>query len=201
VTELQQNRYDQLLRRVGDLKGPGSKVNDALSELFPMIEVEDTVPELLALGGWRLAWQSTERPAAVAAVTAHQLFNPVDSGVIAAVTGISLQSDVNTRVQGGINQTPLGGTPIRGAFRDSRFGGDRLTTLTTEHIDNLAVGVAVGWHIHAQALETYLLRDDNGLVVLAPGSGLVFQSTSINVRLTLSWYWRERVAEASELDL
>ena len=39
MSQLQQSRYDQLLRRVGDLKGPGSKVNDVLHELFPMFDL------------------------------------------------------------------------------------------------------------------------------------------------------------------
>ncbi len=45
--ELQQNRYDQLIRRVGGIIGPGSKVVEALGELFPVIDVENVPGELL----------------------------------------------------------------------------------------------------------------------------------------------------------
>jgi len=63
VTELQQNRYDQLLRRVGDLKGPGSKVNDVLQELFPTIDVENVPGELLFLMGTHIGLGVLPSPA------------------------------------------------------------------------------------------------------------------------------------------
>ena len=49
MTEIQQGRYDALVRRVADLKGPGSKVNDMLEELFPVFDVEKLPSELYRL--------------------------------------------------------------------------------------------------------------------------------------------------------
>lgn len=200
TTEIQQNRYDQLLRRVGGLIGPGAKVNEVLAELFPVLEVENTTPELLALSGWRLAWSGRETLPDVGNPSSTQLFNPVDSGVIAAVTQVMVEVDGNLLLTGGINTTPLGGTPVRGVFRDSRYGGDRETTLFTDSINGLAVGIAGGWNQRVLNEILVTIRDDNGLVVLAPGSGLVFQPSGNNRRLTIAWFWRERPAEPSELN-
>ena len=86
MTELQQNRYDRLLRRVGGLIGAKSMVNDALGELFPMLEVENVPGELLALLGTQLGWCSASLGPSVGNFNHHQLFNPADSGVVITVT-------------------------------------------------------------------------------------------------------------------
>lgn len=197
MAELQQNRYDQLIRRVGGVIGVGSMVSEAIGELFPMLEVENTTPELLALSGWRTAWQSTERPAVVGDTPASQLFNPIDSGTIVAVTQVTVRADANVILSLEIQDTQLGVAPVRGLFRDSRFGGDRETTAVAGAEDNIVVGGGLFFRITAN-LEI-VITDDNGLAVLAPGAGLSVGSTNPNTRLTVNYFWRERPAERSEL--
>lgn len=197
MSELQQNRYDQLIRRVGGLIGPGSKVSDAISELFPMLEVENTTPELLALSGWRLAWNASEVLASVGDASGAQIFNPLGSGSLVAVTALMVRSTSDSTVTIGVTDTQLGGTPIRGRFRDSRFGGARETVATTEGV---APAVASGGlFLRVVGRAELVLRDDNGLVVLAPGSGLSIVLGTVNNQLTVNFFWRERAAEASEL--
>ena len=197
MAELQQNRYDQLIRRVGGIIGVGSMVSEAIGELFPMLEVENTTPELLALSGWRTAWQSTERPALAANTSASQLFNPAGSGTIAAVTRLLIAVSPAAALQMEIEDAQIGGTPVRGLFRDSRFGGARETTLTTEHADGIAVGG--GLFLRLPNITIQDIRDDNGIVVLAPGSGLSIGTIDVNIRMTINYFWRERPAEPSEL--
>ena len=197
MAELQQNRYDQLIRRVGGIIGVGSMVSEAIGELFPMLEVENTTPEILALSGWRTAWQSTERPAAGAAVSSSQLFNPVDSGVLVAVSSLAINCNPGTLVDMSILTTQIGGTPVRGLFRDSRFGGLRETTATTEHADGVPAGG--GGRIRASTNVYTRLLDDNGIVVLAPGTGLALSTAANNILMTVTYFWRERPAEPSEL--
>ena len=200
MAELQQNRYDQLIRRVGGIIGVGSMVSEAIGELFPMLELENTTPELLALSGWRTAWQSTERPAVGGQVSASQLFNPAGSGVLVSVTQVVASA---TNVSGFLNMevtdTQLGGTPVRGLFRDGRFGGLRETTATTEHIDNVSVGGGPRIRFEAANIP-FFLRDDNGIAVLPPGFGLSVGSSFVNTILTITYFWRERAAEPSELN-
>lgn len=196
MTELQQNRYDQLLRRIGDLKGPGSKVNDVLQELFPVLEVENTTPELLALGGWRTAWQSTERPADVAAVSTSQIRNPVGSGVIAAITSLWVSMNAAGPVQAQIT-TALIGTPVSGLYRDSRFGVPRSTVLQVSSADGPTIGGGLRMDLETDV--QLKVSDDNGVVILTPGTELSISSVNFNRQMTVNYFWRERVAETSEL--
>ncbi len=198
TTEIQTDRYSQIIRRAGAQIGPGGRVVESLTDLFPVMDVERVPPEILALGGWRTAWQSTERPGVVGQTSASQLFNPAESGIIAAVTRVDISTDANTAIQAQIELAQIGGTPVRGLFRDSRFGGNRETTLTTEHVDNVAVGG--GLHYHLVALVQLRLEDDNGVVVLLPGSGLSIGTINNDIQLTCNYWWRERSAEQSELN-
>ena len=166
--------------------------------MFPVLELENTTPELLALSGWRTAWQSTERPAAVGDTTRSQLSNPAGSNVIAAVTMLMLTGDTASVVQAELDTVSIGGTPIRGLFRDSRFGVPRNTALTVESVDGGTVGG--GLRIRIPAGENVFLRDDNGIVVLTPGTRLSIGTVVFNVRLTVNYFWRERAALDSEIN-
>ena len=196
MSEIQQNRYDALLRRVCDLKGPGSKVNDALGELFPVLEVEDLTTELLALGGWRLAWQSTERPAVAAKNSASQLRNPAGSGALVVVTELQINTTSDQKFQVEVSTT-LFGTPVAGLFRDARFGIPRGTAALVSSADDVAVGG--GLRLQTITNRERTIRDDNGLVVLTPGTALNIGTVSDTVLMTVNYFWRERIAEPSEL--
>jgi len=196
--DLQQARYDQLVRRVGALYGGGSKVVEVLPEVFPVLELENTTPELLALSGWRTAWQSTERPAPVAMTSTSQLSNPPGSGVLAVVTMLICSGDVAFVFGAELQTASIGGTPIRGLFRDSRFGIPRNTALTVESVDGGVVGG--GLRLQVASAEQVFLRDDNGIVVLTPGGRLTVGALNDGVRLTVNYFWRERQAQESELN-
>lgn len=195
--DLQTSRYDQLIRRIGGIIGPGSKVTEALSELFPVIELENTTPELMALSGWRMCWQSTERPPLAANTSASLLFNPAGSGKIAVVTQIYARSDVgNTTLQAQIVNAQIGGTPVPGLYRDARFGVPRSSTCTVESADGVATGGGIRF---VTGNELHIFNDVNGMGVLTPGTGLQVGSVNVNLLLTINYFWRERQAEESEL--
>lgn len=197
TNELQQNRYDQLVRRVGGIIGPGSKVNEALSELFPVLEVEDTVPELMALAGWSMAFQSTERPAVAGQNSATNLLNPPNSGVLIALTQVIIRSSVSpTVVQMEPNVSSNGGPQVPGLFRDTRFGVARNSTGKVSSVDNQAVGGGLRLHIGTEPLS---IRDDNGIAVLTPDTSFRIGTVTNNVVLTVNYFWRERAAQPSEL--
>ena len=196
--DLQTARYDQLIRRVGGLYGGGSKVVEALPELFPVLELENTTPELMALTGWRTAWQSTERPASAMNNSASNLLNPANSGIIAVVTQLVLRTNVpGTVVQMETNVSAIGGAAVSGLFRDTRFGAVRSTACQVASVDNQAVGG--GLRIALQAEDTYI-RDDNGIAVLTPLTSLRIGTQSDNTILTVNYWWRERPALESELN-
>lgn len=195
--DLQQARYDKLVRRVGSLYGGGSKVTEVLQELFPVLDMENVPSELLVLNGWDIATASTERPANVATIAASQLFNPAGSGRIASITQLSFETDNGTIVSIGTTGTVHTGAGVAGKFRDTRNGVLRRTALETRTVDGTAANADLRFHV--VAAEKFTLKDQNGLFVLSPGAGLGFSTSSLNTRLTVNYFWRERVAEPSEL--
>jgi len=122
VTQIQQNRYDALMRRVGDLKGPGSKVNDVLEELFPVIDVERVPGELLALMGTRIAAAGSTIAGVADVQQRIQLFNPVGSGKLIAITHAYVSTTTAQELSfGNVTTTLTTATGVE-RFRDSRFG-------------------------------------------------------------------------------
>jgi len=194
--DLQQARYDQLVRRVGALYGGGSKVTEVLAELFPVLELENTTPELIALSGWRTAWQSTSRLSGIGNDSTSQLFNPVGSGFLVAVTQLLIRCSADSAVDIEIQGVPItAGVP--GLYRDGRFGVPRNTVATAASLDGGTTGG--GLRIVTLAGITFPIRDDNGIVVLSPGTGLSIGTVTQNITLSVNYFWRERVAQESEL--
>jgi len=198
--DLQQARYDQLVRRVGALYGGGSKVVEVLPEVFPVLELEGTTPELLALSGWRLAWQQIQQNGVVGQTSALQLANPVGSNVVAAVTQIifTMLTQPADSIQMQITNTLFTSASIRGLFRDARFGGNRSTALELRSDPNIATGA--GLRLEALLDVPVTVRDDNGLVVLTPGTAFQVGTTGNNIDLSVNFFWRERIAQESEIN-
>lgn len=195
--DLQQARYDQLLRRVGGLYGGGSKVVEVLPELFPVIEVENTTPELLLLNGWRLAWQNIEETSPLAETAAVSITNPVGSGILAAVEELDLRTSFDDNIQILVTNTLDTSPEIRGLFRDARLGGNRNTACELRNFSNVPTGA--GLRIRLVADEVMHLAPRNGICVLSPGTALQIGTTGTQLQLAVNCYWRERVAQSSEL--
>ncbi len=199
MTELQQGRYDRLLRRVGDLKGPGSKVNDVLEELFPVIDVENVPGELLRLMGTRLAMGSANLPAVAAQFSKIQIFNPADSGYLTTVTTIVSASSISSDItEYFLTTVPLTLLVATNPIRDTREGiGTAATTQIRTEQD--VSGIPAQFQFRAIASTPTTITDPNGVVILAPGTGLTVAPNTVNRAFTCAFFWRERVAEASEL--
>jgi len=197
VTELNQNRYDQLLRRVGDLKGPGSKVNDVLQELFPTIDVENVPGELLLLMGTRIGWGATSKVPTAGKNSGVQLFNPAESGQLITVTTAVVSTSTTGDVTWGTTILPLPTNTGIPKLRDTRSeGGTRGVAQLRTSVDT--VGLSSGL-FRVLASTPLTLRDENSFCVLAPGTGLSFIG-GVDVSLRVSFIYRERVAEPSELN-
>jgi len=84
--------------------------------------------------------------------------------------------------------------------RDTRSGlGGGTTALLLQ--ESSAGGIPTTWGIELLANTPFHLQDQNGIVVLAPGSGITFNTAETNRTLLVSFFWRERAAEPSELNL
>lgn len=196
TNELQTARYDNLVRRLGGLLGPGSKVTETLSELFPVIETEKLPAELMFLGGWVLGMNTSTQSATPGETSRAQIFNPIGSGKIAVLTDCFLEGSGGT-YNWQVNETPFPSL-FTGIIRDTHAGMNVGTALTT---GVLATGNTpqAGRIVLTPANTTIHFFMDQAIAVLAPGSGVEFGSDLDNQALRVTWIWRERIALPSEL--
>ena len=200
MTQIQQNRYDQLLRRVADLKGTGSKVNDALTELFPMFDVENVPAELLLLAGSRLCMGTISSAAGGVGFFSQTIIrNPGDSGVIARIVAIDARISVIGNIVIGPSQNSLTAGGAR-AFADTRVFGEG-TTLVLQQANNLLSAGSTFYIIRDNTLAGIHFEPPSSIAVLAPGGGLQVSPQGSDRAIDASFIWVERVAQPSELNL
>ncbi len=196
--DLQQTRYDQLIRRVGGIIGPGSKVGEALEELFPVIDVERVPGELLLLSGTRVCLGSFSLTSDALERPRVQLFNPVGSGNLVTVSTVIIFSIQTITVNYTVNNIALTDGQGTERFRDFRLGGIARPTTQIRSDSLVATTDAIG-HMRISGSEPEYLNDENGVAVLSPGSGLEIGGTGIQTFVGATFFWRERTALESEL--
>jgi len=196
--DLQQFRYDNLIRRVGGIIGPGSKVKEALSELFPTLDVEQTPAELLWLSGWRMAWGGDALNASAGETARIELFNPVGSNKMLTVTDFVVTTNATATIFWTTTNVSFPSTVSPQKLRDTRRGAFEVPTGEIRRLS--AVGTTVATNQAAViASVPFHFRDDNAIAVLFPGSGLEVGSSVVASTIRVSFNWRERIIESSEL--
>jgi len=200
VSTIQQGRYDQLLRRVADLKGSGSKVNDALEELFPVFDVENMPAELLFLSGTKIAFGNGNVGATVAETSKVQLFNPVDSGHLITLTSVWVgTTGPATAIEAALSEVALVTDAGNHPLRDTRISVIQ-NSVGQVRIESSAIGVPTFILFRIGSQESLLITDPNAVAVLAPGTGITFSPNVVNQQINATFFWRERLAEPSELN-
>jgi len=196
--QLQTARYDGLVRRVGGLLGGGSKVTESLSELFPMMDVENLPAELLWLAGWRTAFTTKVIAATVGETSRAALFNPEGSGLIVVLTDVWMSGNIGTGVAYSTSTVNLTDDSLSGAPRDTRAGvpGDTGAKVSQQQTGNTP---QLGRIIIMDRPSTQHFSQ-NDIAVLAPGTGFEYGTISDNVPLNITFFWRERQALSSELN-
>ena len=195
--QLQTARYDGLVRRVGGLLGGGSKVTESLSELFPIMDMENLPAELLFLAGWTIGMNTSTPNGVAAQFSKAQVFNPVGSGKIAVVTSVDITGTAS-QFDWQINETPFAAL-FPGITRDTHAGFTRPTALVTGAQNDVARTVTAGT-FNTQANVTFRFISENGICVLRPGSGIEFGASIANTSFRVTFLWRERAALTSELN-
>jgi len=197
--EVQQTRWDRIIRRVSGSIGPGSRVSETLSELFPVMDVERVPAELLVLGGTRLAMGFTEQPGVAANFAQSMLRNPGGSNVIITILEARFSALTAQEILGGptLNTFATAGTTV---FADTRLG---LVSPPTGLVlsDQLLVVGSEFYRFQVEASIDQVWSPPKAIAVLAPGSAFSLSTTSVASQFTCSWTWQERSAEESELSL
>jgi len=199
TTELQQNRYDQLVRRSSGIIGPESKVGEVIPELFPMINVEEPPNELQILGGTRVCFGGGTNAAVAAVAGRFQVFNPANSGHIITVTDFIFSSSASSVVRYGIVNVAIA-TVSTQRFADTRGVFTALPVGSFNQVNSAALAPATGQYRSLSNTPSGL-SDQKGIFVLAPGTGLEVGFALVNVITHCTFHWRERPALESELNL
>ncbi len=201
TTELQQNRYDVLLRRVGDLKGPGSKVAEVLAELFPTFDVETRLAELAILSGVNICTGGAQlADAGVGLANRLQVFNPANSGILCTITRVTFAATTSGDIiRMATANTAVGVGLGLQRFMDTRRPFTGLPVCFIAQQQDAALTDADVIYVALQS-ETNTLDDPNGLAVLAPGFGFTVGNSALDIGLTAQFWWRERPAEPSEVN-
>ena len=197
--EVQQTRYDRIIRRVTGSIGPGSRVSESISELFPMVDVERVPGELLLLGGTQVCMGQRNVSALAANFSMVMLRNPGESGSLITITQVRFFSPTAQTIGLGptLNTFPVAGTQT---IRDTRRGPAGIPVGQVLEDRNLVSGVQF-YRARADGISDEVMEDVNGVAVLAPGTAFSVSTRTVNTGLTVSFLWRERPAEQSELSL
>lgn len=164
-----------------------------------MLDVESERGELQILAGMDICFGGGQANGGVGTFGAGQLFNPAASGKILILTAVHWASSSTDTPLWGLGNIafPSGiGTEF---FRDTRKG---LTARPSGQVRRRATGVLATATGQTRLLANTDLRleNTNGVAVLAPGTGFEIGSTTANTSNFMTFYWRERVAEPSELN-
>lgn len=197
--EVQQTRWDRIVRRVSGSIGGGSRVSETLTELFPMFDVENVPAELLVLGGTRMAMGFTLEPASAVLFQVSQLFNPVGSGAIIRVTELSVITDAADVGIGLTTGSFTTDNPTRKGFTDGRL----IASIPVGQVRDETAGASgvIHYILGGNVLLNGPFRPPNAVAVLSPGTGLSVTTRAVNLTLNVNYTWLERPAEESELSL
>lgn len=188
------------MRRVGDLKGPGSKVADVISEVFPIVDLENLPAELYALGGTVLAYGGGNVAATAGEISQMAIFNPATSGKIMTVTSAIVSHGLGTGINWSFIAAEFSTTIATQIQRDTRLGFTTLPSGLVQTESGAGFPGATGT-IQVLPDTPLFLKDENGLAVLEPGTGFHVSPITVNSALFATFYWRERVMEPSEASL
>lgn len=200
TSEIQQTRYDRLVRRVANIIGPGSKVGEVIGDLFPMIDVENLPGELYRLMGTQLVFGGGTITGAVGEVPVAQLFNPADSNTLITCTGFHVASPFDGTLRYGRDNFVLGTIIGTQSVRDTRANINEASVGVIAQESRVALAPGT-MQARTLANNNVFISDPNGVIVLAPGTGLTIGTILATDQIFYGFFWRERPAQQSELNV
>ena len=199
TSEIQQNRYDRLVRRVAGIIGPGSKVSEVLTELFPVIDVENMPSELLILSGTRTAFGGGVATGGGGNSTKMGLFNPAGSNTIITLTDVWIASTSGAQIiRWGLNVNQLAVNIATQQFTDTRNPIQQLPVGEISTEVAAALANATGQTLTTTNVPVHI-TGKNEVAMLRPGIGFEIGLTASNQVQYTTFYWRERPMESAEV--
>ncbi len=198
--EVQQTRWDRLIRRVSGSIGPGSRVSETISELFPVLDVERVPGELLLLSGTNVCHGASGATGAAGELPNVSLHNPPGSNHLITITQISVSSDLaDDRVRAQLSSGVVGAQTLTERFRDGRLITPTTLPVGQVRTQSNASQLAQQIEFVLNGISATFFSDDNGLAVLSPDTNYTLSSVTVTTALRVTFWWRERPAQESEL--
>jgi len=199
--EVQQTRWDRIVRRVSGSIGPGSRVSETLTELMPVLDIERVPAELFALGGTHIAQGFSVENGVAANFQQSMLLNPVNSNALITLTSISVFSDFDQSFDLGVTQNVFtNNNPTNVAFTDGRLFAASVPVGQVRDGISLVRGVSF-YNLRANTTESQFYQPPDAVAVLSPGTAYSVGASVVNTLILVAYTWRERPAEESELNL
>jgi len=199
VAEIQQSRWDTLVRRVTGSIGPGSRVAETLSELFPVLDVERVPAELLILGQIDICTGASQAVGAAGELGEVQLFNPAESGKIITITQVFVGTTTTQLIRWAFITTGLLNATDTERFRDLRHPINQQPTGQIRTASNPTLLQETGQIRIVGNTQAFIVDPENSVAVLPPGNGMVVAATTVATTINVSYFWRERIALEAEL--
>lgn len=206
VNEIQAGRYNANLTKLLSMK-EGSPAPTLAPEILAAFVLESDRVEWGFLKAEHICLGATIQPAGVTTLAFSSIINPVGSGALVVIEQIWVSSNVSMDVFLAIQKLgqPTGTDGLNKNHRDTRS--------STATGSNAAAGVVAviidGGNIPANALIVFAnatIRVDPTSghtapceIVLSPGFRIVLEAKTINAALCVTYFWRERTLESSEL--
>jgi len=165
-----------------------------------MLDVENLPAELLLLAGTRLCMGRTRTVAGGATFFGiHFLRNNAGTGVVATLLAIIVGFDVATRYNIGpsLNSGTPGGSR---AYTDGRVFGEGTALVTMQDNNSLVSGSTFAT-LRTTAEGHRFFEIPKAIAVITPGTSFSVSNGVADEGLEVSWFWQERQAQPSELNL
>ena len=193
---LQTGRLENLIRRWGSIKGPGSILSETLGDVFPILDLENLPAELLLPAGISLIATSGSATGGVAQLGGVQIQVPAAAGMIFTLTKFHVKTALVQAVSCGL-RTP-NAPAINSRNLDSRQvqnfnGGLRLLGLTN------TAGETGNFIVDTQATIDREVTVPRGIAVLTPGGAFQVTASITNTLIRATFFGYLRLAEPSEL--
>lgn len=198
--EILAGRYNRFLQKFLSMKGspPSPQLASEIMAVWSMFHgVENRYLE-----GWDRFGIFTQSASGAGVTGGIRVRNPVGSNVIAVFEKIFTFTNTadNPILDHGASTTDLGNLIALNITRFDSRGRTSPSLILSQQTNPLGLLNNVKWQgllVANSQLDLILFEEQE--VVLLPGDALQYRTTVFNIQASVSWWWRERALEESEI--
>ncbi len=193
-------RWNRFFQKLTSIKG-GPPSPQLASEITPVFEVEAISVEDRFLLGWNRYGFGATQIGGAANIAAFRFRNPANSNVIGVLESIEIVCNLADfiNVTYGKIATDLVNAITPGAI-DGRSGqGSSSIVFSDAPLAAASLLPRIAFLRRADSFSEQWIYNPNQEIPIAPGFALQVENVTVNLNLTVSAVWRERILEEGEL--